>query len=94
MLWCLLIGIGNWLYDDGDDSDNDYDFNCSFTEKEIPLQTSQLYKNPDSHSRKVHEQALTGMFGKLLKVKVNQARSNVKVILYISLSRSSWTNGI
>lgn len=55
-------------------------YNCSFTEKEIPLQTSQLYKNPDSHSRKVHEQALTGMFGKLLKVQVNQARSNVKVI--------------
>ena len=36
----------------------------SFQDKEIPPQTGQLYKNPDSHSRKVHEQALTGMFGK------------------------------
>lgn len=42
----------------------------SFQEKEVanapaPAATnSQLYKNPDSHSRKVHEQALTGMFGK------------------------------
>ena len=35
----------------------------SFVEKEIPVQSGQLYKNPDSHSRKVHEQALTGMFG-------------------------------
>ena len=38
--------------------------NLSFIEKEIPVHGGPLYKNPDSHSRKVHEQALTGMFGK------------------------------
>ena len=42
----------------------------SFTTAEILPPTlpgggkSQLYVNPDAHSRKVHEQALTGMFGK------------------------------
>ena len=41
-----------------------FDFSFSFVEKEIPVQSGQLYKNPDSHSRKVHEQALTGMFGR------------------------------
>ncbi|XP_041366452.1 transformation/transcription domain-associated protein-like [Gigantopelta aegis] len=34
----------------------------SFMEKEILGHSGSLYKNPDSHSRKVHEQALTGMF--------------------------------
>ena len=45
----------------------------SFTDKEILPPTlpggskSQLYVNPDAHSRKVHEQALTGMFGECVR---------------------------
>ena len=42
----------------------------SFTEKDILSSVPNaagmrppLYVNPDAHSRKVHEQALTGMFG-------------------------------
>ncbi|KAK6165821.1 hypothetical protein SNE40_022660 [Patella caerulea] len=34
----------------------------SFVEKDIPFQSAPLYKNPDHYSRKIHEQALTGMF--------------------------------
>lgn len=34
----------------------------SYREKDIPTSCGSLYKNPDANSRKVHEQALTGMF--------------------------------
>ena len=42
------------------------DFVDSFTEKEItPGTVNSLYKCLDLHARKVQEQALTAMFGKL-----------------------------
>ncbi|XP_065923524.1 transformation/transcription domain-associated protein isoform X7 [Magallana gigas] len=60
LIKCFLVSVMN-LEDEKLTLTNLFT-HTSFTEKEIPLQTSQLYKNPDSHSRKVHEQALTGMF--------------------------------
>ncbi|XP_033731686.1 transformation/transcription domain-associated protein-like, partial [Pecten maximus] len=60
LIKCFLVSVMN-LEDDKQTLTNLFT-HPSFTEKEIPLQTGPLYKNPDSHSRRVHEQALTGMF--------------------------------
>ncbi|XP_053373271.1 transformation/transcription domain-associated protein-like isoform X1 [Mercenaria mercenaria] len=60
LIKCFLVSVMN-LEDDKPTLDNLFN-HPSFAEKEIPAQNNQLYKNPDAHSRKVHEQALTGMF--------------------------------
>lgn len=56
----FLVSVMN-LEDDKPTLDNLFN-HPSFSEKDVPIHSGQLYKNPDSHSRKVHEQALTGMF--------------------------------
>ncbi|CAG2186713.1 TRRAP [Mytilus edulis] len=60
LIKCFLVSVMNL---EDDKQTLTYLFtHTSFTENEVPLQTGPLYKTPDSHSRKVHEQALTGMF--------------------------------
>ncbi|XP_048245320.1 transformation/transcription domain-associated protein-like isoform X4 [Haliotis rufescens] len=60
LIKCFLVSVMN-LEDDKQTLTHLFT-HTSFTEKEISTTTGPLYKNPDSHSRKVHEQALTGMF--------------------------------
>ncbi|XP_052799623.1 transformation/transcription domain-associated protein-like isoform X2 [Mya arenaria] len=59
LIKCFLVSVMN-LEDDKPTLDNLFN-HPSFIEKEVPI-SGQLYKNPDGHSRKVHEQALIGMF--------------------------------
>ncbi|XP_052224459.1 transformation/transcription domain-associated protein-like isoform X9 [Dreissena polymorpha] len=59
LIRCFLVSVMN-LEDEKSTLDNLFT-HPSFTEGEIPV-GGQLYKNPDAHSRKVHEQALIGMF--------------------------------
>ncbi|BFZ01386.1 hypothetical protein BsWGS_04423 [Bradybaena similaris] len=60
LIRCFLISVMN-LEDDKSAILNLFS-HPSFKEKEISQMSTQIYKNPDSCSRKVHEQALTGMF--------------------------------
>ncbi|KAK7109588.1 transformation/transcription domain-associated protein-like isoform X2 [Littorina saxatilis] len=66
LIRCFLVSVMN-LEDDKAIMQRLYT-HPSFADKEILPPTmpgggkSQLYVNPDAHSRKVHEQALTGMF--------------------------------
>ncbi|KAL3832377.1 hypothetical protein ACJMK2_024027 [Sinanodonta woodiana] len=60
LIKCFLVSVMN-LDDDKATLSNLFT-HSSFVEKEVPPPSGSLYKNPDSHSRKVHEQALTGMF--------------------------------
>ncbi|XP_055874365.1 transformation/transcription domain-associated protein-like isoform X5 [Biomphalaria glabrata] len=60
LIRCFLISVMN-LEDDKIVMTNLFS-HPSFKDNEIVQVNSQIYKNPDSYSRKVHEQALTGMF--------------------------------
>ncbi|XP_076468689.1 transformation/transcription domain-associated protein-like isoform X2 [Babylonia areolata] len=66
LIKCFLVSVMN-LEDDKSTLQHLFT-HPSFSDKEILPPTlpggskSQLYVNPDAHSRKVHEQALTGMF--------------------------------
>ncbi|KAL5007444.1 hypothetical protein ScPMuIL_016250 [Solemya velum] len=60
LIKCFLVSVMN-LEDDKHTLTNLFT-HSSFTEKSVWTNAGALYKNPDSHSRKVHEQALTGMF--------------------------------
>jgi transformation/transcription domain-associated protein len=68
LIRCFLVSVMN-LEDDKNTVQHLFT-HSSFSEREIPPPTlpggskSQLYVNPDAHSRRVHEQALTGIFGK------------------------------
>ena len=70
LIKCFLVSVMN-LEDDSNTLQHLFT-HPSFSDKEILPPTlpggskSQLYVNPDAHSRKVHEQALTGMFGEYL----------------------------
>ena len=70
LIKCFLVAVMN-LEDDANTMQHLFT-HPSFSDKEILPPTlpggskSQLYVNPDAHSRKVHEQALTGMFGESL----------------------------
>ncbi|XP_035826346.1 transformation/transcription domain-associated protein isoform X2 [Aplysia californica] len=60
LIRCFLISVMN--LDDEKQMMMHLFSHPSFKEKEISSLPAQGYKNPDSHSRHVHEQALTGMF--------------------------------
>ncbi|KAH9524764.1 hypothetical protein Btru_027783 [Bulinus truncatus] len=60
LIRCFLISVMN-LEDDKQTMMHLFS-HPSFKEAEIVQLNAQIYKNPDSYSRKVHEQALTGMF--------------------------------
>ncbi|XP_064648217.1 transformation/transcription domain-associated protein-like isoform X2 [Lineus longissimus] len=57
---CYLVSVMN--LDDEKSTLVQLFMHPSFQDKEVPVSSSPLYKNADPHSRKVHEQALTGMF--------------------------------